>query len=155
MDMLEPRWTGLKIGAWIALNDATLTQNFPPAALAGGTYGISGDRLPNGSRFSGNLSLEQDFPMWGGVTGFVAGEVSYIGERVGSFQATSKRQNIPGYAKTDVRAGLNYDSWTANVFVNNVMNRRGLLDGGLDYSPPFAFVYIQPRTVGLSAVRKF
>jgi len=59
-------------------------------------------------------------------------------------------------AKTDLRAGAKYDSWTFNVFVNNVADKRGVLDGGLDLiAPTNAFFYIQPRTVGLSATKIF
>jgi len=42
-----------------------------------------------------------------------------------------------------------------NCFANNVTDRRGLLSGGQNSTPPFAFVYIEPRTVGLSVTKAF
>lgn len=144
--------TGLTITGWVAWDEAVLTQAFP---LASATYGASGDRLPYSSRFSANLSVEQDFPLTSRVTGFVGAAASYVGDRLGEFTGSPQRQDLPGYTKTDLRAGTKFDSWTVNAFVNNVADKRGLLNGGLGQFPPFGFVLIQPRTVGLSASRDF
>jgi iron complex outermembrane recepter protein len=147
---------GLTISAWVAWDDAVLTAPFPPNSDA---VGVDGDRLPYSSRFSGNLSLEEDFPLASGVTGFVGGAVAYVGNREGVFASTfatsTERQALPAYTKTDLRAGVKYDSWTANVFVNNLTDDRGVLAGGLGAFPPFAFTYIQPRTIGLNVIKTF
>ena len=146
--------TGLTIAAWITLSDAVLTQAFPRDSNA---YGVSGDRLPYSSRFSGNLSLEQDFPLSSRLTGLFGGTVSYVGERAGEFAptATANRQSYPSYTKADLRAGAKYDSWTVNLSVNNVADQRGILAGGLGTGVPFEFIVIQPRTVALSVVKRF
>jgi iron complex outermembrane recepter protein len=145
--------TGLKIGAWISLNDAVLTSGFPPASAA---YGISGDRLPNAARFSGSLSLEQDFHLSSRVTGFVGGSIAYVSNREGVFTQTPERQNFPAYAKMDLRAGAKYELWSVNLYVNNVADRRGVLAGGVGgLVNPMAFILIQPRTTGLSISRTF
>jgi iron complex outermembrane recepter protein len=146
--------TGLTISAWITLSDAVLTQSFPPNSNA---YGVSGDRLPYSSRFSGNISLEQDFPLASRVTGFVGGAVSYIGNREGEFAgtATAERQSYPSYTNTDLRAGAKYDSWTTSLSINNVADQRGILSGGLGAFPRYGFIYIQPRTVALAVVKTF
>jgi iron complex outermembrane receptor protein len=142
--------TGLTVAAWVAWDDAELTQDLPPTSQV---VGLSGDRLPYSSRFSGNLSLDQQFRLTPGLTGFVGGSLRYAGGREGIFTATPQRENLPAYAQTDVRAGVKHDSWTLNLFANNVADRRGVLSAGV----PFAYVvnYIQPRTVGLSVVKTF
>jgi iron complex outermembrane receptor protein len=149
--------TGLTIAGWVVWNDAKLTEAFPASSsAAGGAFGADGDRLPYSSRFSGNLSVDQQFPLSNNVTGFVGGSVSYIGDRQGVFVgAGDPRQTFPGYAKTDLRTGAKYNSWTFNLSVNNLADKRGVLGGGLGTVPPFAFNYIQPRTVGLSVVKLF
>jgi iron complex outermembrane recepter protein len=81
--------------------------------------------------------------------------VSYVGDRVGEFQSDPQRQTYPSYTRTDLRAGIKYDSWTATLFVNNVADIRGQLAGGLGYVPPFGLQYIQPRTVGLTLRKSF
>lgn len=143
---------GLTLGAWITLSDAELTEAFPPTSNA---YGVSGDRLPYSSRFSGNLFLRRDFAITDQLMGFLGGSVSYVGRREGEFTASAARQVLPAFARTDLQAGVEYATWTVNLFVNNLADKRGVLAGGLGSFPPFAFSYIQPRTVGLSVVRKF
>ena len=148
--------TGLTLSAWIVWDDAVLTQAFPPGGQIA-VNGASGDRLPYTSRFSGNLAVEQDFPLVGSVQGLVGGSVSYVSSREGVFTPSipEQRETFPAYAKTDLRAGLKYDTWTANFFVNNVADKRGVLSGGLGAVPPFAYLLIQPRTIGLSVVKTF
>jgi iron complex outermembrane receptor protein len=148
-------WTGLSVTAWVALNDAKLTEPLPP----NGAVGFSGDRLPDSSRFSGNISAQQDFAITGSATVFVGGSLSYVGDRFGIFNssppAVPPRQYLPSYAKTDLRTGMRYDAWTLNLYVNNVTDKRGILSGGLGTLNPIAFNYIQPRTLGLSVVKTF
>jgi iron complex outermembrane recepter protein len=152
---LSIKWNpvaGLAISAWGTWDDAVLTKGFPASSTE---YGEPGDRLPYSTRFSGNFSLDDQFPLPGGTTGFLGGTVSYVGDRVGEFQSDPQRQTYPSYTRTDLRAGIKYDSWTATLFVNNVADIRGQLAGGLGYVPPFGLQYIQPRTVGLTLRKSF
>jgi iron complex outermembrane receptor protein len=142
---------GTNISGWVAFNDAKLTEAFP----AGPTFGPDGSRLPNTPRTSGYLSLQQEFPLWGSATGYVEGAATYVGERLSLFTGNAIRQVFPSYTKADLRAGMNLDSWSANVYVSNLTDERGVIGGGIAYQPSFAFVYIQPRTIGLSISRTF
>ncbi len=144
--------TGLTLAAWVTFSDADLKESFPTTSSA---YGVSGDNLPYSSRFSGNLSLHQEFPVTGLLKGFWGGSVSYIGSRLGEFTSSAVRQELPAFARTDLQAGAKYAAWTVNLFINNLADKRGVLAGGLGSYPPFAYSYIQPRTVGLSVVRTF
>jgi iron complex outermembrane receptor protein len=148
---------GLTITTWGSYDDAALTEAFPASSTA---YGIPGNRLPNTSRFSGNLSAQQEFPLSSSATGFIGGMVSYVGDRVSVFQGTSMglplpRQDFPSYTKADLRAGIKYDSWTVSAYVNNVGDVRGLINGGAGYIEPSAYVYITPRTLGFDVVKSF
>lgn len=138
---------GLSIAAWAAWNDAKLTKDFPDDAQA---YGVDGDRLPNSPRFSGNLSLEGEIPLGGTMTAFMGGTLAYIGNRKEVFTGSPQRETLPSYVQTDIHAGVRRDAWTANLFVNNLADRRGVLTGGFGTLNPNAFTYIQPRTLGLS-----
>ena len=154
---------GLSLGASFAYDDAALTQDFPGCSASTGTcsissaFGLDGDRLPDSARLSGNFSGKEEFPIpvWRDASGFVVGQVSYVGDRVGVFTSAPQRQLYGGYAKIDARAGVKYDSWTVQAYVNNVADRRGALDGGLGYYNQSAFILIQPRTVGLSVAKTF
>ncbi len=148
--------TGLTFASWIAVNDAELTKPFPPEQLSL-LYGVSGDRLPYSSRFSGNLSVEQEFPLTASLTGRVGGDVSYTSQRLGEFEATPQREVFPAYAKTNLHVGLSAGLWKVNLFANNVADKRALLSGGLSSggNAPYAYTIIQPRTVGLTVSREF
>jgi iron complex outermembrane receptor protein len=147
----RPR-TGLTIAVQAAYDDAVLTQSFPST---GSLFGGSGARLPYTSRFSGSASIDQKFPI-GSVTGSVGASVSYVGDRLGGFSGSesSPRQKLPEYVRTDLHLGAEYNTWTINLFVNNVCDRRGLLEGPQDTFPP-ALIYIQPRTAGLNVAKTF
>jgi iron complex outermembrane recepter protein len=153
----QPR-DGLTLGGWIAWGEAELTEDFP---LDSSLFGNSGDRLPNSSRLSGRLSLEQEWPITGNVSAIVGGAVSYVGSREGNFAAVSsgstRRERYPSYAQMDLRAGVEYESWAVNVFITNVTDKRGVIDGGAGSFnfDPFAFHYIQPRTIGAQLSRTF
>ena len=148
--------SGLKLAAWITWIDAVLTQTVPGAGMNGEIYGIDGDRLPNTPRWSGNLSVEYNFPLVSDFRGFVGGALSYVGDRLDAFSSASpERQDLPPYAKLDLHAGTTYNSWTANLYVNNVTDKRGLISGGIGNQLPYSFYYIQPRTVGLSVAKTF
>jgi outer membrane receptor protein involved in Fe transport len=157
---LEVRPTSvLTIAAWTAWNDAKLKENLPLPPV-GTVYGLTGDRLPLSSRFSGNLSLDGDFPLRGDMTAFFGVSLSYVGERLSIFRRLANgqpvpRQELPAYARTDVRAGIRYDTWAGNLFVNNVTDRRGVLAGGAEQFNPLAFNYIQPRTIGVTLTKSF
>jgi outer membrane receptor protein involved in Fe transport len=147
----RPR-SGTTIDAWLVFNDAVLTEDIPTSNSA---RGLSGDRLPNSSRVSGSLALQQAFPIGGDLTALVRAAVSYIGNSVGVFTQTAARQPFGGYAKTDLSAGVQYDSWAVDLYANNLADRRGAVGGGTGTTPPFAFSYIQPRTIGLTVSKTF
>jgi hypothetical protein len=140
---------GLRLAAWAAWDDAALKESLAkPTGNA--LYGLPGDRLPYSSRFSGNISVQQDFALTRRTNGFVGAAVSYVGDRLGVFQSTAQRDVLPSYAQTDVRAGITRGSWTVNVFVTNVSDKRGVLSGGAVNPTPTSWDYIQPRTAGMS-----
>ena len=90
------------------------------------------------------------------LKGVVGGALSYVGDRLDAFSSASpQRQDLPAYAKLDLHAGTKYDSWTANLYVNNVTDKRGLISGGIGNQLPYSFYFIQPRTVGLSVAKTF
>jgi outer membrane receptor protein involved in Fe transport len=143
----------LRVSAWVAYNNAELTEGFPPQAS--GVFGRSGDRLPNGARRSGNIALDYDFPLLGTMTGQVGGSLTYVGDRAGSFRngSTLPQPNFSSYTQVDVSAGIRKDTWSVNAFANNLTDRRALLSGDPTLFPNGT--YIQPRTVGVSVAKDF
>jgi iron complex outermembrane recepter protein len=144
---------GFSVSGWVAWTDAELSEDIPATAF--NAVGESGDRLPYSSRFSGNLSLEQEFTLTNNISAFAGGSVSYVGDRKGIFRGVPQRETFGSYTQIDLRAGLSYDSWTITAFANNVGDKRGVLRGGLDSFVSTYYTYIQPRTVGVSLTKSF
>ena len=69
---------GMLIAGWATLTDAVLSDDLP----AGGTaHGVRGDRLPYSTRFSGNVSVDQEFRLGSRASGFAGAALSFVGER--------------------------------------------------------------------------
>lgn len=148
---LRPR-NGLTLNGWVVWTQAELNENFPTGSSV---FGVKGNRLPNTAEFSAHLDVEQEFSLGATLRGFVGGEANFVGDRLGVFTATSTRQTLDEYTQINLRTGIRADDWTATLFLNNAGDERGRLDGGVGANPPFAFVVIQPRTVGLTLSRSF
>jgi iron complex outermembrane recepter protein len=143
---------GLRIAAWVSVDEAVLAEALPASSTV---YGAEGNRLPNSSRFSGNVSLDEQFPVTDRVKGFVGGVLTYEGNHLGVFRSTAARQYFSPYAETDAHGGVIVGAWTWSIFINNAFDKRGLLYGGLGASVPASFTYTQPRTIGSSIMVTF
>jgi hypothetical protein len=65
------------------------------------------------------------------------------------------RPDLPAYAQTNLRAGMHYDSWTTTLFLNNLADRRGILQYPSVGDTAIGVQYIQPRTAGVSIAKTF
>jgi iron complex outermembrane recepter protein len=150
---LEWRATdAVNVAAWLAWTDAQLIEAFPSGSTA---FGRPGDRLPFTTRFSGSVALDVELPLGGEWGGSIGASASYVGDRTADFTGSAQRQELPAYTRVDARAKFELGDWAADVFVNNVTDKRALLGGGIGGFPAYAFTYIQPRSFGVSVTRKF
>jgi outer membrane receptor protein involved in Fe transport len=143
--------SGLKLASWVVFSDARLIEI--PAGVITAPSQTVGAPLPDASRFSANFDVEKTFRLHNSLDGFIGAHVAYIGERMGPF--ADPRVVSPAYARSDFRAGMMYDSWTANFYVNNFTDRRGIISADLQSFIPYSRYYIMPRAVGLTVSRTF
>jgi iron complex outermembrane receptor protein len=150
---------GLRLSAWVAWNQAELLAGFPPGSAG---YAVPGETLPYTSRISGTFSVDHDMQLTNDVMGFIGGTVSYVGRRFGEFvpspDVQDMRQVYPQYTDVNLHAGVKISQWKLNAYVDNVMDKRGIIGGGFYNQTNFAsnwFNYIQPRTVGISVEKSF
>jgi iron complex outermembrane recepter protein len=111
----------------------------------------------------------QQVPKWTGTVGlsyrhdlndqlaFTArGESTYTGART---DATFYINNLPSYDLTNLRAGVDGRSWSAVLFVNNVADKRALLNNITQDANNLAdfnrVAVSQPRTAGIDLNYKF
>lgn len=147
---------GLTLDGWLAWNNAYLADVAPGVLFSA----VGRDRLPYSSRFSGHFSAEQEFPVGDRMTAFLGASVTYAGRRFGGFRSTFEaaqgRQIFPAYTQTDARAGVRYDDWAVNLFINNIADKRAAIQGGMGSTlGANYFTFIRPRTMGLSVERSF
>lgn len=161
---------GLTIDATVTLMKAELTETLPSLAGIDSLIGNSGDRLPASAKFSSNLSIQQDFPISGELTGFVGANWTRVGRRESALQlfvhdpsdptapnSAAPRFGIPGYSQIDLRAGVNYSAdWHLNLFVRNVTDKKGIVTADNRNGTSVTFVnFLTPRTIGFSLAKEF
>jgi outer membrane receptor protein involved in Fe transport len=146
-------WRGMTISSWVDFDDAVITESPPPGSTA---VLYPGERLPGVSRWSASAAGDQQFPLGGSWNGTVGANVSYVDARFNVINSSfGPAVEYPPYTKVDLRAAAIYEDWTLRLYANNVTDKRGIVGGGSGYWNPAAIYYIQPRTIGLSLVRKF
>ena len=122
--------------------------NVPPAAPAG-------TRLPIMPKFKGNLTARYTMPVAGG-TGFIQGSVSHQGGtrtylRDDEFTAVGPTR---AFTTADFSAGINWDSWRFEAFLQNAFDKRGELSRNTFCAASFCGQYArtyptQPRLFGV------
>lgn len=142
----------LTISGWVDWNEAALVDALPPNSTI---TAPAGQALPLSARWSGSLSLNDNFPLSSNVTGFFAATASYVSSRfAGFFSSTSPPLTLPAFGSGEVRAGAKFGGWEVSLYCNNVTDKRGEL-AGYTQPPPNSYFLIQPRTVGLTAIKTF
>jgi outer membrane receptor protein involved in Fe transport len=137
--------------------DAYLTEGASPAQYTlNPTLGRTGDSIPNVPKFQFNLGVDYTAPISGAWQGMLAADVSYRGS-VNAYFASNTQFNIPlaSYTLLDVRAGVINGPWSVTAFARNLTNKRAEISAINSSQDPDALLTVQPRTIGLTATRKF
>lgn len=139
--------------------DAELTEALPVLPNADSLVGATGDRLPGSAKFSGSLSVQQDFTL-GSLTSYVGANWSYIGERRSAFLnsgSSGVRFDVPSYSQVDLRAGISTESqWRVDVYVRNALNEDGVVHAdNRNGTNVTQALFIQPRTYGVTLAKGF
>lgn len=182
----------LNLSAGFALYDAKLTANYcgftdangntvtycPPGtvnptngAVVDGPLAPRGTRLPITPRFKGNLVARYTFSL-GGSDAFVQGALVHVGKRTTDLRLLERSLlgDLPAYNSVDLSAGVQKNSWSVDVYVDNVFDKRAALykftecgvtvcaAHGVVAQYPQGQVYTgfsQPRTFGIRFKQEF
>lgn len=113
--------------------------------------GIAGDPIPGVPRLAANVGVSFYFSAFGGREAFIHGDYQHVGSSYSDFDRTI-RVKLPGYDMVNLRVGLNTEHWSIALFIDNLLDDRGILT---DINDPILgghFVTATPpRTVGVSA----
>jgi outer membrane receptor protein involved in Fe transport len=110
-----------------AFTDAHLTSDTDPL-LVGAKYGA---RLPYTPRWGTSLDADYSFGEMGSVTPFAGISWRYVGERKSGFGGavvppTPNQFTLPSYNTVDLRAGVDWDNWTVELYGKNLSNADGI-----------------------------
>ncbi|WP_321792427.1 TonB-dependent receptor [Burkholderia pyrrocinia] len=141
---------GLTISGNAVYSDSALTDDLPANSV---DVGASGSRLPFSSKVTASLSANQEFPIdigQSGVKGYVGGTLSFVGDRLGNFQAAGvERDKLPGFATVDLQGGVHTKTWSVGLFAKNLFNKYGYV-GAFQAGAVTQFQLLTPRTIGVS-----
>jgi outer membrane receptor protein involved in Fe transport len=142
--------SNLTLSGWVSYDNAVFTSKAPK----GGPPEVPGDRVPYVPYYSAQLAMEYKHYISSGLTGYVGGDVEYVGRREAGLAAIG-RLSVPEYTQLKLHAGLTWSNTRLNVYVNNATDARALLYAGLHTPGTYNNTYVDPRTVGVALIQKF
>lgn len=139
---------GWTLGLSGAYTDAHLKAD------AAGVGGQSGEALPTIPKFAATLLTDYRFALnadWGAHLG---ASLVHTGQRASSFRGstTNPSMTMPAYQVLNLRAGLSNATWELGLFLDNVLDKRGLTSvdaSSVSTGGPAKATVNTPRTVGL------
>lgn len=137
--------------------DAYLTDGASAAQYTlNPTLGRTGDSIPNVPKFQLNLGANYTAPISGNWQGMVAADLTYRGT-VNAYFASNTQFNIPlaSYTLVNLRAGVINGPWSVTAFARNLTDKRAQVSAINSSQDPDALLTVRPRTIGLTATRKF
>ncbi|MBU6248242.1 MAG: TonB-dependent receptor [Xanthomonadaceae bacterium] len=169
----------LQLSGGLAYYDAKLTANYCGFTDANGTpvtqcatpQAPKGSQLPVTPKFKGNLVARYTWDV-GENDAFLQGAVVHVGKRRSDLRTleNSLVGDLPAYTTLDLSAGYDWNSFSVNVYVNNVFDKRAALykytecaasvcaAHGVVPQYPNGQVYTvtdQPRTIGVRFTQNF
>ena len=145
-----------------AYTDAVLTEDQPTNAAGNDldvTFpGFKGDRIPNAAEFTFNASGQYTFDVTKEISGLFRVDYSWIGKSMTEFRPKGAAadgfnpfsEEIGGYSNLNARLGMETEKWSANLFVNNLFDTRGIVDAIASDQDPLSHLVTRPRTYGIN-----
>ncbi|MBN8887281.1 MAG: TonB-dependent receptor [Rudaea sp.] len=146
---IELAWrpiSSLKLTAGGSYTHSTLDADMAPLNAR------AGDFAPFVPKTSFNTSAEYTFPLGEGMHGFVWGGWNYVGKRTTQFNAANSLYRVmDAYDTLNLRAGVQWATMEASVYVQNLNNSDGVVRqvSATPFYPDGAY-RVQPRTIGAS-----
>ena len=136
----------LELAFAAGLNDAELSEDVP------NLNGTSGDRVPGVPRVTARASARLMLSAFTIRDAYAQVDLQHVGNSRMDFAPSSPE--IPSYTIANLRLGLDRDSWSAAVFVNNATDERSALF--INDNPLGSWVSpLRPRTVGVNVNWRF
>ncbi len=132
------------------------TAGLPPVAYA--PLAPDGQQLPSTSKLKGNMTARYTFPV-GSWRGFMDGELMYQSMEWADLRSKQRQQlgAQPAFATVDLSFGGNRGSTHAELYITNVLDRRGQIFRYVSCGSCAATYAVptQPRTIGIKLGQDF
>jgi len=136
--------------------DAYLAQGANASQYAfNPTLGLTGDAIPNVPKYQANLGLIYRRPIANGWDGMLATDVTYRDAENSYFASNSFNIPLAPYTLVGLRVGVIEGPWSVTAFARNLTDKRAQVSAINSTQDPDALLTVQPRTIGLTATRKF
>jgi outer membrane receptor protein involved in Fe transport len=119
------------------------------------TLGRTGDAIPNVPRFQGDFGLNYTRPIIGDYVGTAAADANFRGKENSYFASNSFNIPLSEYTLVNLRLGVIKGPWSVTAFARNLTDKRAQVSAINSSQDPDALLTVQPRTIGLTATRKF
>lgn len=141
--------TGLELSLAESYTQAKIDSVNPGAAA------VPGESLPFVPKFKTSLGAQYTFPLFGdGYDGRVRADL-FSTSKTYSLVSNVPSSVTKGYTQLNLRAGVVAGSWDLMAFVDNVTGTKGELSASLSEAGTDQWVFIRPRTVGLTLNKHF
>jgi iron complex outermembrane receptor protein len=105
-----------------------------------------GNRLPDTPKYQGTLSATYEAPVWNEIRGFVRGDLIFRGNE---YESEANLASTGEATLVNFHLGVETDKWRAEIYGNNVLNDKHLLE--LAYDTDF---YTGKNTISASLANK-
>ncbi|WP_227878876.1 TonB-dependent receptor domain-containing protein [Caulobacter segnis] len=147
------RLAGWDLAASLTLTDARLTADQVTNAAIG--LGRAGDRLPTVPRLATSGSAERRWAV-GTLETSLRLDASYAGTARSAFNPDNPDYlKMGGYAVFGITAGVTAKTWSADLSVDNILDRAGRASSARNTAGPIEYFGVSPRTVRLQVERRF
>jgi outer membrane receptor protein involved in Fe transport len=146
---LSASFAGSYQDAYLAQGATAAQYNLNP------TLGQTGDAIPNVPKYQLNLGLNYRRPIVNDWEGMVATDVTYRDAVDSYFSSNSFNLPLAPYTLVGLRVGAIEGPWSVTAFARNLTNKRAQVSAINSTQDPDALLTVQPRTIGLTATRKF
>ena len=134
---------GLTVSGAFSLLDTEITKVLTPTNDV-----IKGDELAFAPEFQGNLRARYEWDIGkAGKIAHVMPGISWSSESYSDI-ITINRDKIDSYFMANITAGLSNDSWSAELYVNNLTDERAEVARNFVFDVQ-SVTYVQPRTIGV------
>ncbi|MFC7051040.1 TonB-dependent receptor [Emcibacter nanhaiensis] len=153
LEVIGRPFEGFDISLTGNVMDASLTKDNPIPAT-----GLDGDELTYAPDVSLTASVSYEWPVGAdGLMARVGADYIYTGSQTTALRPTDTiYADLPAYDRANLSVGLEGETWSVNLAVNNVFNDTSTISVFQNTAfTPLAYVPNRPRTVAFSLQKNF